>query len=49
MRISNDILNYLINMQHVRGVTGSGKTEIYISLAEKILSSDAQVLILEPR
>ena len=50
MRISNDILNssgkHAVHV--VRGITGSGKTEIYISLAEKILSADAQVLILVP-
>lgn len=32
----------------LRGVTGSGKTEIYLQLAEKALSKGKQVLILVP-
>lgn len=32
----------------IRGVTGSGKTETYISLSDKILARAAQVLVLVP-
>ncbi len=44
--IYNDINKYQVN--YLRGVTGSGKTEVYTSLAAKILKNDGQVLIMVP-
>jgi primosomal protein N' (replication factor Y) (superfamily II helicase) len=32
----------------LQGITGSGKTEVYLSLVEKIIQKDQQVLILVP-
>src|SRR5690606_2652543 len=36
------------NITLLHGITGSGKTEIYINLIKKALDSDAQVLYLLP-
>jgi len=44
--IHKDIDKYQVH--YLRGVTGSGKTEVYTSLAANILKDDGQVLIMVP-
>lgn len=44
--ISEDLENYYCFL--VQGVTGSGKTEVYLQIIEKVLSQDRQVLVLVP-
>ena len=50
LKVSNsiyrDIDKYQVN--YLRGVTGSGKTEVYTDLAAKILKNNGQVLIMVP-
>ncbi len=50
MKVSNSIYKdkdkYQVN--YLRGVTGSGKTEVYTNLAAKILDNDGQILIMVP-
>ena len=43
-----DILSSSQNVVLLQGVTGSGKTEVYLHLSEKILSSGGNVLMLVP-
>ena len=50
MKVSNSIYKdkdkYQVN--YLRGVTGSGKTEVYTNLSAKILDNDGQILIMVP-
>tara|TARA_B100000900_G_scaffold327333_1_gene287434 strand:- start:2117 stop:4099 length:1983 start_codon:yes stop_codon:yes gene_type:complete len=50
LRVSNDIYKNIHKYQvnYLRGVTGSGKTEVYTNLAANILNNDGQVLIMVP-
>ena len=43
---NKDIHNFKVNV--IRGVTGSGKTELYINISKQILKEDKQVLIMVP-
>lgn len=45
-KISNKLTDFTVSL--LEGVTGSGKTEIYLQLTEKILAQGGQVLILVP-
>ncbi len=44
--ILRKINNHNVNL--IRGVTGSGKTEVYSKLAKNLLEKDAQVLVMVP-
>ena len=44
--IFRDINTYKVNV--IRGVTGSGKTEVYAKIVQKLFEHDAQVLIMVP-
>tara|TARA_Y100000768_G_C23986683_1_gene689298 strand:- start:1509 stop:3473 length:1965 start_codon:yes stop_codon:yes gene_type:complete len=50
LRISNSIYDGINKYQvnYLRGVTGSGKTEVYTHLASKIIENNGQVLIMVP-
>ncbi|MBP5301348.1 MAG: primosomal protein N' [Bacilli bacterium] len=44
----NNILSSSNNVTLLEGVTGSGKTEIYLSISKKVISSGKSVLVLVP-
>ena len=44
--LHNDNNKFQVNV--IRGVTGSGKTELYINISKQILKEDKQVLVMVP-
>lgn len=46
--VYNKIINLDKRVFLIHGITGSGKTEIYLQIAEKYLDEDGQIIILVP-
>ena len=44
--LNKDKDNFKVNV--IRGVTGSGKTELYVKLAERCIQENSQVLVMVP-
>ncbi len=47
-KIVNDVISYPLRPHLIYGVTGSGKTEVYFEIADRVLSFDKKVLLLVP-
>ncbi len=47
-KVFNVLTKNKFNVSVIRGITGSGKTELYIKIADEILKRNKQVLILVP-
>ena len=49
-RIYTDLIKYreTFRINVIRGVTGSGKTELYVKLAQKNLEKNSQILVMVP-
>ncbi len=48
LKIANDVISDPLRQHLIYGVTGSGKTEVYFEIADKVLSLGKRVLFLVP-